>query len=61
MQGLVNKYLKSTRGADPDVEVRQATETQVQVSSSHSHSTITYVYEWHFRNDCYFIGVNHEL
>lgn len=54
MQGLVNKYLKSTQGADPDVEDRQATGKQVQVSSSHSHSTITYVYIWHFRNDCYF-------
>ncbi|KAL1831446.1 hypothetical protein ACET3Z_001097 [Daucus carota] len=30
MQGLVNKYLKSTRGADPDVEDCQATEKQVQ-------------------------------
>lgn len=30
MQGLVNKYLKSTQGADPDVEDRQATEKQVQ-------------------------------
>ncbi|KAL1830931.1 hypothetical protein ACET3Z_000582 [Daucus carota] len=30
MQNLVNKYLKSTRGADPDVEDCQATEKQVQ-------------------------------
>ncbi|KAL1808043.1 hypothetical protein ACET3Z_025033 [Daucus carota] len=30
MHGLVNKYFKSTRGADPDVEDCQATEKQVQ-------------------------------
>lgn len=33
MQGLVNKYLKFTGGADPDVEDNQATDKQVQVSS----------------------------
>lgn len=34
MQGLVDKYLNSTRGADPQIKDHQATEKQVQVSPS---------------------------
>lgn len=34
MQGLVDKYLNSTQGADPQIKDQQATEKQVQVFPS---------------------------
>lgn len=44
MQGLVDKYLSSTQGADPQVKDHQATQKQVQVPPSLPSFTFKHMY-----------------